>query len=254
MLTIVRKALNTFFLIVLLLLSAPTLLFLTKWYYANLITQKTYVGVIDMPRVIEKSEEVINAAKTLLASSDVRAVVINCDGIGGNSGACQAIHSDIIKLKQIFKKPVLAYIEDFSFAGSYFVATAADFIVSSEGARIGFFSTYLQKEENQILVDNNEDFSLSVKGQLKMEIPLKRKQIQQKTVALLEKATMSGEQMKEAGLVDFLGGNLEVERVMRSKTVIEGLVEKVHGSFLEHFIFYASDLVRRIMKSFSNSR
>ena len=87
-----------------------------------------------------------------------------------------------------------------------------------------------------------------------MEIPLKRKQIQQKTVSLLEKATMSGEQMKEAGLVDFLGGNLEVERVMRSKTVIEGLVEKVHGSFLEHFIFYASDLVRRIMKSFGNSR
>jgi hypothetical protein len=183
MLTIVRKALNTFFLIVLLLLSAPTLLFLTKWYYANLITKKTYVGVVDMPRVIEKSEEVINAAKTLFASSDVRAVVINCDGIGGNSGACQAIHSDIIKLKQIFKKPVLAYIEDFSFAGSYFVATAADFIVSSEGARIGFFSTFLQKEENQIIRENNEDFSLSVKGQLKMEIPLKRKQIQQKTVA-----------------------------------------------------------------------
>lgn len=254
MLTMVRKVLNTFFLIVLLLLSTPTLLFLTKWYYANLITKKTYVGVIDMPKVIEKSEEIINAAKTLLASSDVRAVIINCDGIGGNSGACQAIYSDIMKLKQIFKKPVLAYIEDFSFAGSYFVATATDFIVSSEGARIGFFSSFLQKQESPILVENNEDFSSSVKGQLKIEIPLKRKQIQEKTVRLLEKATMTGEQMKEMGLVDFLGGNLEVERVIRSKTVIEGLVEKVHGSFFEHFIFYASDLVRRIMKSFSNSR
>lgn len=254
MLTMVRKVLNTFFLIVLLLLSAPTLLFLTKWYYANLVTKKTYVGVIDMPKVIERSEEVINAAKTLLASSDVRAIVINCDGLGGNAGACQAIHSDIVKLKQTFKKPILAYIEDFSFAGSYFIATAADFIVGSQGARIGFFHSFLQKDTQPLMIDSNDELSALFKGQLKIEIPLKRKQIQARTAEILEKTLFSGEQMKEAGLVDFIGGSLEVERVMRSKTVIEGLVEKVHGSFLEHFIFYASDLVRRIMKSFSNAR
>jgi ClpP class serine protease len=253
MLTTLKKALNSFFMIVLLLLSAPTLIFLTKWYYANLVTKKAYVGVIDMPKVIEKSEEIITAAKTLLASSDVRAVVINCDGLGGNAGACEAIHSDIVKLKQIFKKPVLAYIEDFSFAGSYFIATAADFIVGSQGARIGFFATFLQKE-SQLIPETREELSASGRGELKGEISLKRKQIQYKTAELLERAMISGEQMKELGLIDFVGGHLEVERVMRSKTVIEGLVEKVHGSFLEHFIFYASDLVRRIIKSFNSSR
>lgn len=252
MLTVIRKFLNTFFLVVLLLLSAPTLIFLTKSYYSNLVTKKTYIGVIDVPRVVEKSEEITNAAKTLLASSDVRGIILKCDGIGGNAGACQAIHSDIIKLKQAFKKPILAYIEDYSFGGSYFIACAADFIISANGSKIGLFSDFLSRDQRitEQSVDS-EEIKIKLRNQLKEGILVRRPAVISLTIESLEKSLLTGENAKELGLIDFVGGNLEVEKVMRSKTVIEGLIEKVHGSFLEHFIFYVSDLVRRIIQGFS---
>lgn len=256
MLILIRKVLNTFFLIVILLLSAPTLLFLTKWYYGNLITTKTYIGVLDIPQTIEKSEEIINAAKTLFTSADIRGIIINCDGNGGNAGACQAIHSDLMKLKKIYKKPIIAYIERNSIAGSYLIASASDFIVATNAATIGYFNLFAtnQKINSDMpihLETIKNAYSIQYKKILQSSRPQINKEIINQSCDLFYNSLSTAEHMQSIGFVDFIGGNLEVERIMRSKTVIEGCIEKVHGSFLEHFIFYTSDLIKRTIQGFS---
>lgn len=251
MLTLIRKLLNSFFLIVFLLLSAPTLLFLTKWYYSNLVMNKTYVGALDLPYTIEKSEETITAAKTLFASSDIKGIIINCDGHGGLAGVCQAIHADLIKLKQIYKKPIIAYIEKESLAGSYLIATAADFIVATNGSLIGCFNSFSSDSLDHEVLALLEKIKLDQAKQYQDIIFMHRPLIKKNNSVILSSECFTGEKMKELGYVDFIGGNLEVERIMRTKTVIEGSIEKVHGSFIEHFIFYISDLVQRTIRGFS---
>jgi ClpP class serine protease len=246
MITLIRKLLSTFFLIIFLLLSAPTLLFLTKWYYSNLVMNKTYIGVVELPFIIEKSEETISAARTLFGSPDIKGIIINCDGQGGFPGSCQAIYCDLIKLKQLYKKPIIAFIEKESLAGSYLIATAADYIVSTEGAIIGNLGNFNN--------ENSSDFVLKLKTEYYQQyyknIFNSRKKMDEKNIILFDNELITGTKLLQLGLVDFLGSNLEIERLLRTKTIIEGSIEKVHGSFFEHFIFYIIDLINRIITNF----
>lgn len=246
MLTLIRKFLNAFFLITFLLLSAPTLLFLTKWYYSNLVMNKTYIGVLELPFLIEKSEETISAAKTLFGSPDIKAIIINCDGHGGIPGSCQAIYSDLIKLKHMYKKPVIAFIEKESLAASYLIATAADYIVSTEGAIIGdignFYNNYtINHITPQLTTEYKEQYYKLLYNQRK---------IIEKNIKIIPNELITGNKLISLGLVDYIGGTMEIEKILRTKSVIEGSIEKVHGSFLEHFIFYLSDLIHRTISNF----
>lgn len=247
MLTLIRKFLNAFFLITFLLLSAPTLLFLTKWYYSNLVMHKTYVGVLELPFLIEKSEETASAAKTLFGSPDIKAIIINCDGHGGIPGSCQSIYADLIKLKQLYKKPIIAFIEKECLAGSYLIASTADYIISTEGAVIGNFGVFYNNYAINYMTDT---LKLEYLEQYYKLLHQGRSKIDMNYIKLIQNDLTTGMKLVTLGLVDFIGGNMEIEKLLRTKTVIEGSIEKVHGSFLEHFIFYICDLINRTITNF----
>ncbi len=248
MLTLIRKFLNAFFLITFLLLSAPTLLFLTKWYYSNLVMNKTYIGVLDLPFLIEKSEETISAAKTLFGSPDIKAIIVNCDGHGGVPGSCQAIYADLLKLKQIYKKPIIAFIEKECLAGSYLIATTADYIISTEGAVIGNFGVF--HDDNYFISYMTEKLKLEYSDQYYRLLHLGRVKIDKLSIKLNQNELITGSKLINLGFVDIIGGTMEIEKILKTKTVIEGSIEKVHGSFVEHFIFYVSDLINRTITNF----
>jgi hypothetical protein len=248
MITFIRKILSTFFLIIFLLLSAPTLLFLTKWYYSNLVMTKTYIGVLDIPYAVDKSEETISAAKTLFASTDIRAIIINCDGVGGIPGACQAIYDDLVKLKHIYKKPIVSFIEKECLAGNYLIASAADYIVATEGAIIGHLNDFAYHYTLGQMY--TEKLHQEYRDLFEKTLSRARPKLEQKKIMHSEKNLMTGSLLLEVNAVDFLGAHMEVERLLRTKTVIDGSIEKVHGSFVEHFVFYVSDLVNRTISHF----
>lgn len=249
MITLIRKLLNAFFLLIFLLLSAPTLLFLTKWYYGNLVTQKTYVGILNLPYTIETSDEIISAAKTLFASTDIRAVVINSDGIGGNPGSCYAIYSDLLRLKNIYKKPIISFIEKECFAGSYLIASAADSIISTEGALIGYIDNFFYNQTpspSRYSDKLTEDYRILFEKLLRETRP----KIDKKIFEISKEIVITKKDIAPYHLVDFIGGHLEIERIIKTKTVIDGSIEKIHGSYVEHCVFYVIDLIHRIINHF----
>jgi hypothetical protein len=208
---------------------------------------KTYIGVLDLPFLIEKSEETVSAAKTLFGSPDIKAIMINCDGRGGVPGSCQSIYADLIKLKQLYKKPIIAFIEKECLAGSYLIATTADYIVSTEGAVIGNFGVF---SDGCLMSNITDKLKSEYYDQYYKLLYNGRQKIDKNSIKLIEQELSTGQKLIAIGLVDFIGGNMEIERILRTKAVIEGSIEKVHGSFLEHFIFYISDLVNRTMTNF----
>jgi hypothetical protein len=247
MITLIRKLLNAFFLIIFLLLSAPTLLFLTKWYYSNLVMNKTYVGVVTLPKKIEKSEEIVSAAKNLFASADIKAVILHCDGQGGIPGACQAISSDLSLLKKNYQKPVVAFIEKECTGGSYLIASIADEIVSTQGAIIGDFE-FMPLAALEAAY--SPELALNYSQQFDQVLQKNRRKIIPQNIALYKKQVATGLNLFSLGFVDVLGGSLEIEKILRSKKLVYGSIEKIHGSFIEHFLFYTSDLIHRIISNY----
>jgi len=251
MISFIGRLIRALFLIFILLVTAPTLIFLIKWYYAHLVSTKTYVGVLELPNAIGKSEEIIGSAKTLFSSPDIRGIIVKCNGIGGNPGTCQAIHADLVKLKNLYKKPLIAYCERSCLAGSYLIATACDAIVVSHGALIGYLGRFLQ-EQQLIETPQNECSKVLIQEYAKQFSDIlvsSRKNINLETMIKLSSSCVTGNEIISFGLADTIGGSLEVERLMRTKTVIEGSIEEVHGSLVEHFIMYVTDLVNRIIRN-----
>ena len=67
----IASLIRSLFLAFMLLVIAPTILFLTKSYYGHLVAKKTYVGVIELPQFITHGEDIISAAKNLFSSSEI---------------------------------------------------------------------------------------------------------------------------------------------------------------------------------------
>jgi signal peptide peptidase SppA len=70
-----------------------------------------------------------NSIKGIIAS-------INCKGC--NSAAVMAqLFSEIKKLKKIYKKPIVSYIDSLAYSGGYWFAIATDYIIASPLAMVG---------------------------------------------------------------------------------------------------------------------
>jgi protease-4 len=68
-------------------------------------------------------------------------IQIECPG--GTSGSCQALYNEILCLKKENPKPVVVYSDNMCASGGYYIACAADYIVSSPSALIGSIGNYV---------------------------------------------------------------------------------------------------------------
>ncbi len=242
MITFIGRIVRALFLIFILLFAMPTLVFLIKSYYINLIAKKTYVGIIKLPSFIEKSEDVLSSARTLFRASQIKAVILKIDGKGGNAGSCQAIHHDLTHLKNAYQKPLIAYCEEECSAGSYFIGTAADVIISNSATRInklGIFDAQSETSDETISASNSIDYWSTISAS--------RNKFSQSPSNFPH--SLSGKNALDLGLVDHLGGPHEIEKTLRTKTVIEGRIEEVHGSFIEHFTLSMTNVVTYFIKA-----
>jgi len=78
----ISNLIKSLFLIFMLLVVAPTILFLAKSYYAHFIAKKTHIGVIELPNNINDSQDIINAAKNLFSCPEIKSLILICDSKG----------------------------------------------------------------------------------------------------------------------------------------------------------------------------
>jgi len=143
----------------------------------------------------------------------------------------------------MYQKPIISFVEKECLSGAYIIATAGDFIIASPGAIIGNFTNFdLDKNNNYnelILIDfENQYYNLLKKY---------RPSLDKIVIENLKNKNITGLQAEFLKVIDFIGGKLEVEKIIRNRTVIEGKIEEVRGSLGEHFIFYISHAIHRII-------
>jgi protease-4 len=94
------------------------------------------VGLIEIIGDIESSEEAVEQLEHMRLDSSVRAVVVRLDSPGGGVAASQEIHEAVRKVSEE-KKPVVASMGGVAASGAYYIACAADSIVSNPGTLTG---------------------------------------------------------------------------------------------------------------------
>lgn len=241
MISFIGRTIRVMFLLFILLVTMPTLIFLIKAYYSNLVAKKSYIGVIDLPSYVMKSDDIIHSARTLFRAPQIKAVIIKVDGEGGNAGACEAVYHDLVNLKKSYQKPLIAYAETKCARGAYLIGLAADSFIATTVTRfedIGLFDQNPGEEH-----ERSRDLHLDYKKTI-----FEKKAIEAESISFMGHV-LTGQYAYEKGLIDHLGSATEVERALRNLTVIEGRIEEVHGSLIQHFVSSSARIMTTLFKA-----
>jgi protease-4 len=216
------------------------------------------VAVIPLEGEITQSDEFVEAIKRLGERADVRAVVVRINSPGGGVAPSQEMYGSLRRLGQ--HKPVVASLGSVAASGGYYVASAADVIVASPGSLTGSIGVILPVTNVTGLLDKIGVQATVVKaGSLKdMGSPLRamtpeeqallqqlidevhqqfidavaagRKMDADRARSLADGRVFSGQQAKQAGLVDELGGLEDAIRIAAERAGMKGEPKVEHVS------------------------
>lgn len=93
------------------------------------------IGVVKIKGVIMDSQKTLKELKDFEEDSSVKAVLLRIDSPGGAVGPSQEIHDAVIRVRKT--KPVVASFESVAASGGFYVAVAAQKIVSNAGTLTG---------------------------------------------------------------------------------------------------------------------
>ena len=93
------------------------------------------VALITVEGVILDSKEVIEQLEKHRTNPTVKAIVLRINSPGGGVSPSQEIYEEIVKTRQVNRKPVVASMGSLAASGGYYIASAADVIVANPGDR-----------------------------------------------------------------------------------------------------------------------
>jgi protease IV len=156
---------NIFFLL-LILQFAPMIFFNIKKQFIKTITPKTYVGHLTIKNMITDSTFYVKQIKKFLDDDEIKALFLKIDCPGGTPGASQAVFEEIKNFKKY--KPVVVLTENVCASGGYYMAAAANKIISPASALVGSIGVYLQLPNVKKLLENwNINFEFIQSGEYK---------------------------------------------------------------------------------------
>lgn len=192
------------------------------------------VGVVPVKDVIMDSKRTLKDLKEFEEDSSIKAIIVRIDSPGGAVGPSQEIHDAILRVRKT--KPVVASFESVAASGGYYIAVAADRIISNAGTLTGSIGVIMnmanlselykwakveryniksgkfkdvgsenrpmtpeERELVQNLIDN-------VYGQFLKAVAEGRRLPVDRVKPYADGRILSGEQAHQAGLVDKLGG------------------------------------------------
>jgi len=206
-------------------------LWLGKWQHLG----GSKVALITIEGVILDSKEVIGQLEKHQTNPSVKAIVLRINSPGGGVAPSQEIYEEVVKTREVGKKPVVASMGSLAASGGYYIASAADVIVANPGSvtgsigvlvqvpnisgllqKIGVRSVVVKSGEHKDLASPTREMTEAereilqrllddVHGQFIDVVAKTRKLDRKKVEALADGRIFSGREAKSLGLVDQLG-------------------------------------------------
>ncbi len=222
------------------------------------------------------SETVAGAIRAAADDSDVKAILFRVDSPGGSYVASDTIWREVVKARQA-GKPVIVSMGNLAGSGGYFVAMAADKIVAEPGTitasigvlggkmltsglwdKAGLSWDEVHHGENATMFTGTQDYTPAEWGRFQAwldrvyvdftgKVAEGRKLPKEKVLEIAKGRIWSGQDAKNLGLVDELGGydtalklakraanipesdDVKIVVYPRAKTLVESLMQR-HGA------------------------
>jgi protease-4 len=196
-------------------------------------TGKHNIGVIEISGIILESESVLENLKKFRERKDIKAVVLRINSPGGGVAPSQEIYQAVKRFSK--KKKIIASLGSVAASGGYYIASAADKIITNPGTitgSIGVIMEYtnleevmdkigispvviksgkfkdtgsptrsLRQEEKEFL----QDFVDKIHNQFVTDVALGRKIDKEKLVKYADGRIISGADAVSYGLADMTG-------------------------------------------------
>jgi protease-4 len=111
--------------------------------YQDMLKEKTKVAVITIDKTLTEAEPYTEQLTKQFKNNDIKAIVLKIESGGGAAGTSQTIFNELKTLKQQYPKPVIVFVENICASGAYYIACAADSIITSPSAFIGSIGVYI---------------------------------------------------------------------------------------------------------------
>lgn len=227
-----------------------SILFLTRFGEKKAFALGDKIAVVDIKGVITSSRNIVEQIDNFKEDDDVKAIILRINSPGGGVGPSQEIYREVLRAKE--KKKIIASIESVGASGGYYVACASDLIVANPGTITGSIGVVMEFSNVEDLLKKiglrsyviksgkhkdigsplremtSEERSIlqgvidSVHSQFVRAVAEGRNMEERKVRQIADGRIFSGEQAKELGLVDRLGGLQDAIEIAAEMVGIEG--------------------------------
>jgi protease-4 len=95
------------------------------------------IQIVNVEGTLTDSRVLLGQLKRFEENESVPAILLNINSPGGDVATSQELYREILRLREESGKTVVAYMSSVGASGAYYVACAADRIVSSPGSIVG---------------------------------------------------------------------------------------------------------------------
>jgi protease-4 len=227
-----------------------SILFLSRFGEKKSFALGDKIAVVNIRGVITSSRDIVAQIDTFKEDDDVKAIILRINSPGGGVGPSQEIYREVLRAKE--KKKIIASMESVGASGGYYVACASDVIVANPGTitgsigvvmefsnvedllkKIGFRSYVIKsgkhKDIGSPLREMTPEERLILQGvidnvhsQFVRAVAEGRNMEEGKVRRIADGRIFSGEQAKELGLIDRLGGLQDAIEIAAEMVGIKG--------------------------------
>jgi len=224
--------------------------FLTRFGEERAFALGDRIAVVDIKGVITSSRGIVEQIENYAEDDAVKAIVLRINSPGGAVGPSQEIYREVLRARE--KKKVIASMESVAASGGYYVACASDVIVANPGTITGSIGVVMEFSNIEDLLRKIGLQSYVVKSGKHKDIgsPVRKMTSEEKAILqgvidsvhnqfvravaegrdleegkvrqLADGRIFSGEQAKELGLVDRLGGLQDAIEIAAEMVGIKG--------------------------------
>jgi protease-4 len=95
------------------------------------------IAVVDLEGVITSPKETVEQLRKFGDDSSIKAIIIHVNSPGGGAAASEEIYREVLRIRDVKKKRIVASIETVGASGAYYVSSATNKIFADQASVVG---------------------------------------------------------------------------------------------------------------------
>jgi protease-4 len=95
------------------------------------------IAVVDLEGVIMSPKDVVEQLRKYGDDNSIKAIIIHVNSPGGGAAASEEIYREVLRIRDVKKKPIVASIETVGASGAYYVSSATSKIFADQASIVG---------------------------------------------------------------------------------------------------------------------